>query len=335
LTSLFAAIAAFLVVPAAQTHAGAVARSITKADLIANDTDFFSQGEVLEDNVIFGIVTPVAAPTSQFSTPNTQVATFIEGNLGNPLTFNDDSLAHYQAGQDYESGSLGSLFRLKSEMTNNYTVGVTGSNDGFTGSGHNQAGDYLLTVGHVDPLTGGGDFADTDPQNDVLGSADVITLGGLEAKVAVNWLEEDDVDYYSIDLQEGDIFTAMTAPLNRLEDHFNSPDTVMHLFDSNVIELFNDDDSGGDESDSPTDGEAWGSALHFLVPQTGTYYLAVTGYNEEFRLGKHREKGDYGLLVSNYRIPEPATLSLLMLGVYVLAGSRPQLAAGSRRNAES
>lgn len=331
MTRLLVASLTICALPALPAQAGAISRSVTFATLVPNDTDFFSQGEVQAGNVIFGITTPLANQPNDFNSPNTQLATFVEGNLGTQLTFNDDSLAHYEPGQALNEGALSSLFRLQAESTNNYIVGVTGFDDQFSGSGHNEEGNYLLTTGHVDPSSTGGDFNDTDADNDFFTGADLITLeGNLVAKVAVNTLDDKndggDVDFFRVDLQQGDVFTAMTAPLRGLDRNFDSPDTLLFIarVDSgDVIELFHDDDSGSATSDSPSEGESWGSALHFYAPETGTYYLIVSGYNEfESWKKKHGEKGKYALLVSNRRIPEPGTISLLMLGLLPLVRGR-------------
>lgn len=336
ITSLSAALVMFCIAPASPAHAGAISSAITGASLAPNDSDFFNQGQVNEGNVIFGITTPIGGLPNDFNTPNTQLATFVQGNLATQLTFNDDSLAHFEPGQSSTEGSLGSLFRLKVDSTDTYLVGVTGFDDQFSGSGHNESGNYLLSTGHVDPSTTGGDFADTDPTNDVFSGADVITLGNFESKVAVNELanvQGGDVDFFRIELHQGDVFTAMTAPLGGLDDeeeNFDFPDTVMYLLradDSDVIELFHDDDSGSETSDSPTvtDGQ-WGSALHFQVPATDTYYVAVSGYNTNLSLEmSHSEKGLYALLVSRVGVPEPSTFTL-----FVLAGL-PMLTSMRRR----
>lgn len=125
----------------------------------------------------------------------------------------------------------------------------------FDATNHNEQGDYLLTTGVVDPTSLGGDFADTDGVNETRGGADLLTLSDLEAKVAVNTLvdvPDGDIDFYQIDLLAGDVFSALTAPL---EEGFFTPDTVLFLFDSDGNFILDDDEAGGDFSDfTPSNG---------------------------------------------------------------------------------
>ena len=57
-------------------------------------------------------------------------------------------------------------------------------------------------------------------------------------------------------------------------------------------------------SDFPHDGGIWGSALRAFIPTDGTYYLAVTGYEDYDFAGVHAEFGAYALLVG-VEAPEP------------------------------
>ena len=323
------AVLALLTAWAMQACAAGIASSITQATLSPNDTQFYPLGELNVGEVVFGITTPVSGLPNDFDMPDTDVATFFEDDVGPGdlswlwLTANDDS----EADNNVSSDSFGSLFRLEAKFQDRYTVGVTGFDDFFEGTGHSQQGDYLLTMGHVDPLSPGGDFADTDATNSALGGADLLTLGTFDSQVAVNTLASDttgDVDFYRIDLSAGDVLTVMTAPLASLSDDFDSPDTMIIMFDSAGTILFDDDQAGGPFSDLAADTfsttEANGSALHFLAPATDTYYFAVTGFDDPTAIGDHNWVGDYALLVS--RVPEPATLTLLGLAGMALMWRR-------------
>ncbi|MDP6546549.1 MAG: PEP-CTERM sorting domain-containing protein [Phycisphaerae bacterium] len=319
-----ATILALLAASAIQAGAGVLGSSVTQATLSPDETQFYPLGELSAGEVVFGITTPVSGLPNGFDTPDTQVATFFEDDLGPGdlsllwLTANDDS----DADNNVSSDSFGSLFRLEAGPQDRYSVGVTGFDDFFEGTGHPEQGDYLLTIGHVDPSSLGGDFADTEPANNTRAGADLLTLGAFDSQAAVNTLTagaSGDVDFYRIDLDANDVLTVMTAPLAGLSDDFDSPDTMLIFFDSQGNILFDDDEAGGDFSDLAADTMDWtnahGSALHFLSPATDTYYFAVTGYEDSTAIGDHNQVGDYALLVSRVPVPEPASAVLLLLGL--------------------
>ena len=158
--------------------AGGLSSSVQKQTMSPNETHFFPLGELSPGEVAFGITTPVAGLPGNFDTPDTELATFFEDDVGPGdilffiLTYNDDSLADTNT---VAGDSFGSLFRLESPVQDRFTVGVTGFADTFENVGHGEQGDYLLTLGHVDPSSLGGDFPDNDTANDTLAGADLLT----------------------------------------------------------------------------------------------------------------------------------------------------------------
>ncbi|MEM9353918.1 MAG: hypothetical protein AAGA92_12970 [Planctomycetota bacterium] len=305
-----------------------ISSSLQRETISPDETQFFSLGALEFGDVVFGITTPIEGVPFDFDTPDTQVATFFTDDVGpgdlSPfiLTINDDSDAdnNLDADNGNEGDSFGSLFRLEA-MEDEFSVGVTGFDDDFEGTGHNESGDYLLTIGHVDPTSLGGDFADTDGVNELMSGADVLPLDEFDSLVSVNSLvpgAPGDVDFYRVELEAGDVFTAMTAPLGGLSDDFDDPDTLIVFMDSSGNILFDDDQAGGPFSDLALDTffitDANGSAVHFLAPQTDSYFFAVTGFPDEDAVGSHDEQGAYALLVSRARvIPEPSSAALLLL----------------------
>jgi len=163
--------------------------------------------------------------------------------------------------------------------------------------------------------------------NDTQGTADPIIRG------PVIWVDAGamhlasgggDVDFFSIRLEEGEILMAATTPLAEL---FTMPDTILGLFDEDGYLLALNDDAG---SNDPGDSEEnLGSKIEYHVPEGATYYIGVTGYddfdfdgygysdtnyNMQFNGDTpHDQSGAYMLTVTV--IPEPATLSLLTLGL--------------------
>jgi hypothetical protein len=283
----------------------------------SGDVDFF-EAPLAAGDVWFGMVTPLAGLPDGFWTPDTIVSVF---DGGAARTFSDDDYADELS--DFGDG-YGSLFRFESPATAVYQVGVSGySDDGFdgvaSGDSHVEIGDYVLTAARVNPAIPGGGFADADPANQTAVGADLIALTSGAARAAVAHLGDGDVDFYRLDLNAGDVLSAMTAPLDSLSASFDYPDTMLGLFDSSGANLLvENDDAGGYgessldedlESDFPRDEGPFGSALRALVPVDGTYYLAVTGYEDDDFVGEHLEFGDYALLVG-VSAPEPGGVVL-------------------------
>jgi hypothetical protein len=298
-----------------------------------NDVDFFSVALTTGD-VLFGMTTPIADVPTTFDVPDTMAAVLSGGVY---QTFDDDDFADELPNAGI---NLGSLFRYQATTTGPHHIGITGFGDyGFdgpdSGNSHSETGDYILTVGHIDPAVLGGDFEDTDPANDLSSGADLITLNPLtSAAVAVSELLDADVDFYEIRLSAGHVLSAMTAPLDDLSVSFDFPDTVLGLFDSNLTPLVANDDAGDflhEEfpdlaSDNPFDFGVFGSAIRAVIPADGVYYLGVTGFEDDNFLGDHIELGRYALLVSAIVIPEPSTFILQVISLYYVV-----IATASRR----
>jgi hypothetical protein len=312
-----------------------------------NDVDFFST-PLLTGEVLIGMTTSLGDLPSSFDVPDTIVGVYADSGL---QTFNDDDGADELVPAGLNRGSM---FRYLSPATGIYQIGVSGFGDqefdgSATGAEHVEVGPYQLTVGRVNPAILGGGFADTEPLNSGIFPGpgrpgpyqpDLIPLAQNSALVSVAELGDLDIDYFQLNLNAGDILSAMTAPLAGLPGSFDVPDTVLALFDSTGDLLLSNDDAGNEQestldpslaSDNPyVPGEIRGSGLRALIPATGTYYLAVTGFSDVDFVGSHLESGRYALLVG--RVPEPSTMALALLSMMGIFLSRGRALSTSRRN---
>lgn len=121
-----------------------------------------------------------------------------------------------------------------------------------------------------------------------------------------------DVDFFSIELAEGEIMMATVTPL---VDLFFNPDTIIAIFDDGGAQLAINDDV-----DVYTN---LGSKVDWQAQYSGTYYIGVTGYDDYDFNGYsdampaeiHGEAGAYMMAVAI--TPEPTMCVLLGLGSLV------------------
>jgi len=150
----------------------------------------------------------------------------------------------------------------------------------------------LLAVGSANAS-----ITESEP-NDSIGTADVITRGAspwADTGVMSFGAGGGDLDFFAIDLLDDEVLTVITTPL---DPKFDSPDTMLGIFDAGGTLLdFNDDANG------------LGSALRFSVPSAGTYYIGVTGFPDFDFLGDHDQTGRYQLTVAI--VPAPAGMAML------------------------
>ncbi len=136
-----------------------------------------------------------------------------------------------------------------------------------------------------------------------------------------------DMDFFSIDLMEGEILMAATTPLEEL---FTMPDTILGLFDDAGMLLALNDNAGSSDPDDLEDN--LGSKIEYQAPEDATYYIGVTGFDDfdfdgnsdDLNIGyPHDQTGPYALTVTV--IPEPATFMLLALGAMLFPRKRLEI----------
>ncbi len=138
-----------------------------------NDVDFFAV-QLSEDDVMFGMTTPISGLPSTFEGPDTMTSVHA---FGSRATFSDDDFADELP---FDGDVHGSLFRFQAPLPSTYYVGITGFEDeefdgAASGTDHAEIGDYMFTAAVVTPSVLGGGFTDTDPANDTRAGADAIS----------------------------------------------------------------------------------------------------------------------------------------------------------------
>ncbi|MFP4145503.1 MAG: DVUA0089 family protein [Phycisphaeraceae bacterium] len=185
----------------------------------------------------------------------------------------------------------------------------------------------LAAVG-LSAATASASIIETEP-NDTLAEANAITItrtGGIWADAGVLSLDAtaEDVDFFSLDLLADEALTLTTTPLGSSD--FGDPDTMLGIFDGQGTLLDYTDDTDGSLT-TTGDDSGLGSTLRFHASETGTYYVAVTGFNDANFNGiedndtiGHGETGLYVLTASV--VPEPASLALMLIGGTMLGWRR-------------
>ncbi len=177
----------------------------------------------------------------------------------------------------------------------------------------------LLSLGAA-AAQAGSDFADTEPLNDLPGTADPIGITSVDSAVTVARLNDaTDVDWFTVDLNAGETLTAITTPLESLPLNLSSPDTILGVFLPGPALIASNDDAGADGSGGSGTGPTRGSAVRYYATAPTKVLLAVTGFPDfdfdgDPGFGGHGEVGRYALTVSI--VPEPASLvGLALAGV--------------------
>ncbi len=141
-------------------------------------------------------------------------------------------------------------------------------------------------------------IVDDENANDQIGTAGIQIPREADpsADVGIFSLTRNDVDFVGLGpLVAGDVITAVTTPLE--DGFFQVPDTILGVFNAAGIRLALNDDAG----------DGFGSAIRFLVPADGDYFLGVSGFGDFSFEGFHDEEGRYAFTVSLVPIPIPNT----------------------------
>lgn len=206
-----------------------------------------------------------------------------------------DPLAVEVASNDDSGPGLGSAFVYTPTTSGPHNFQISRYPD-FTFAG-NGGSAFISALTVCDGPTGG-----EVEGNDTYSTANLAVFG-TGGSAMDGTLTSGDVDYYAISGLAGEI---VMGQLDFLGGIF---DTMLGLFDANGVLLTSDDDGGF----SP------GSASEYVLPASGTYYWAVTGYGDfDFNGSGHSLSGSYRLIMAV--VPAPGAGALL--GLAGLVGLR-------------
>lgn len=243
------------------------------------------------------MTTPMGAVGTDFDSPDTIIDLVDSAN--NLIVTDDDS------GTDGRAGALvgsvrGSLVRYGALTADTYDFRVHGFSPVDAGP---VTGTYVrFTPG------GSSDFVDTEA-NDTVGTAQSLTVGADNAVLGFGSLAADDLDFFAIAANPGDVITAFTIPLDGIaNNNFTPVDTRLDVRAADGSIIISDDDAGTDGFGAgAAAGAERGSAIRYEADGSGTFYLSVRGFSGQ-------DTGNYALVVSVCNIPAPGAAGLLMLG---------------------
>lgn len=182
-----------------------------------------------------------------------------------------------------------------------YNALVSGFPDTAFIGDHSQSGRFRLVMTSAPSALEAG-----SANNDAASAQNLIFSNGAARTDGELADPDGDVDWYAFNVVAGDLITA---------EVFGSLDTTLGLFapDGTTLLAFDDDDTDG-----------LNSALYYLAPASGTYYVAVSGFSDfVFDGAANGEAGFYQLIVSGgATVPTPGALGLLGLAGMVAARRR-------------
>lgn len=249
-------------------------------------------------------------------TPEAFDADLSDGNEG---TDNDSLMGVFFPGgvphdRDDDSGpGLLSTYHFRAFGSGRHGIAISGFGDvGFSGSGHTENYNYKFVAATSNTLVeneagaGNGTYASANPIPAGAYPTGAVAIGGA--------LSTGDVDYFTFFFNAGDyvtsaIFDLTTDPLPPDGDvsdgnENGDSDSLLGIFGPGGVLLDSDDDAGAGRT----------SAHHFIVPTTGLYAFAVSGFGDpNFDGVGHSEAFEYRLLVGINPIPGPAGASVLAI----------------------
>lgn len=294
--SLFAgaAVAAVLASPAlAVPPAGTPTYAVVDPTNLPAGGNVVYSFDLLPDQVLSFMTTPLA---TRFGSPDTIVE--VRDSANNLIVSNDDGGAGNVGGVSVTN--FGSATRFRTTTGGTFTVTVRGFSPTESGA---FASTYSVLGTDAPNFVSNG-------ANGSAATAQAVALSAGQATIGTGVVAGTAREYFAFTLNAGEIFSAITAPLNGTS--FRSPDTIIELRDAADNLIFSNDDAGSGATDNAV-FSSFGSALRFEATQSGTYFLTVRGFDST-------EAGAYALTASI--VPTPGAAGLLGLAGLVAARRR-------------
>lgn len=231
---------------------------IGRGELTPGDLDYWAVN-LSEGQSLLIVTTPLGGLTFGFGTPDTIVS--VRNSSDVSLVENDD------AGNDSGIAAIrGSLVRFRAPAAGTYYIRV----EGFF---NNQTGPYAIAFADVTPNTY--DWVETF--NDYLEVADVIPIAELGPSVGAAGTENPAVDFYSIDLNAGDIVVASGVPLTNLPTDWSIPNLnlIVYAADGTTVLLPSVNDQGANFPFTSLLNNG-GATVRFRAASAGRYHFFVT-----------------------------------------------------------
>jgi hypothetical protein len=231
---------------------------IGRGELSPGDLDYWGVNLSAGQSLLI-VTTPLGNVPFSFNTPDTIVSVRNVGDAA--LAANDD------AGNDSGFAAIrGSVLRFRAPAAGTYYIRV----EGFNG---NQTGPYAIAF--ADVTSSVADWSETF--NDDLAFADVIPIAELGPSVGQAGTENPAVDFYSIDLNAGDIIIASGVPLANLPTDWSIPNLnlIVYATDGATILLQSVNDLG-DNFPFTSFLNNGGATVRFRAPGAGRYHFLIT-----------------------------------------------------------
>lgn len=259
-----------------------------------------------ERQMMVGMTTPLGNLGTNFAIPDTRLQVL---NSAATMICNNDDAGADGRGAGSVTPTRGSVVRYGALAADTYTMRVVGFSATDTGN-------YALTSAVI-TLGTAGDFSDTEP-NSTIADAQSLSIPVNTAKYGFGSITAGDLDYYAINLNAGEILSAMTVPISNVGSatpNFAAVDTRLDVRNAaNAIIITNDDaGTGADGWGTALTTPVRGSAIRYQAITATTVYLTVRGFGTT-------DAGNYVLLASI--IPTPASGVLLAAGALLAARRR-------------
>lgn len=157
-------------------------------------------------------------------------------------------------------------------------------------------------IGILSSIAAAGDVVEFEPNGSLL-TAQALGMLTPGAFSILGSIDEADVDYFSMQINANTLVGVSIFDFTP-EDPFDN-DSFIGLFDSGGTLLISDDDNG----------PGFLSQFSIILPEAGTYFLALSGFGDDEFIGSHDQFFAYQAVVMTTPVPGPAALLCLLPGL--------------------